>query len=411
MSPRGAALVFAVDKARSLTVRTGHPDIKVCQVDISDGEINAVDEELRKALTDIHNLTGDDLEPPEDKAKEALERISSLALRVSYGLFQGAPLGLVQEAARIHAPGALIPKVPPRVVEITTPRDFDYPFELIPWHRVNDDVTDPVVHARALLGMSAIVRRRLLNVSEWNNGSAKISNVPDLPVTVFQHKDFAGAGSEAEYLERVGGIVKVYGPLPKAPGFAKLALVQHLLDSRTDLDNSGHTSPASILHLACHCCTTSTNSDDHEIDVGGADGIAKLGELKMFASKPQAWNAPLPRPLVFLNACASAVPQPASRVSFHDFFLAQHTLGIVGTLCDISDDVAGHFAAVFYESLLKGRSIGAAMYDARWHLMEVHGNPLGLLYTFYGNPDLKVAHPRAGGVNPACTLKESVTSD
>jgi hypothetical protein len=259
--------------------------------------------------------------------------------------------------------------------------------------------------------MSAIVRRRLLGVSEWNNGSAQIANVPDLPVTIFQHADFAGPGSEAEYLERVGGIVKVYGPWPKAPGFAKLALVHHLLDSRTPLDSLGRTSPASILHFACHCGTTCKNSDNHEIDVGGANGIAKLGELKKFASQPQAWAAPLPRPLVFLNACGSAVPQSASRVSFQDFFLAQNTLGIVGTLCDISDDVAGHFAAVFYESLLRGRSVGKAMYDARWHLMEVHGNPLGLLYTFHGNPDLKVAHRQTGRVKAACKLKESSTSD
>jgi hypothetical protein len=96
-------------------------------------------------------------------------------------------------------------------------------------------------------------------------------------------------------------------------------------------------------------------------------------------------------------------------VSFPEFFLDQESLGVVGTLCDISDDVAAHFAAVFYEALLRGRTVGEAMYDARWHLMDRHRNPLGLLYTFYGNPDLKVTHSRAGEVVPACTLTRPLT--
>jgi hypothetical protein len=45
-------------------------------------------------------------------------------------------------------------------------------------------------------------------------------------------------------------------------------------------------------------------------------------------------------------------------VSFPEFFLDQESLGVVGTLCDISDDVAAHFAAVFYEALLRGRTVG-----------------------------------------------------
>jgi hypothetical protein len=93
------------------------------------------------------------------------------------------------------------------------------------------------------------------------------------------------------------------------------------------------------------------------------------------------------------------------RSSFAKFFLEQHSLGVLGTLCDISDIVASHFARVFYQQLLQGRTVGEAMYDARWHLMDVHSNPLGLLYTFHGNPDLKLAEPHPGEVVPACTKR------
>jgi hypothetical protein len=105
---------------------------------------------------------------------------------------------------------------------------------------------------------------------------------------------------------------------------------------------------------------------------------------------------------LFLNACGTAIPPLESRVSFTDFFLRQQSLGVVGTLCDISNEVAAHFAAVFYEALLRGSSVGEAMYAARWHLMDRHRNPLGLLYTYYGNPDLRVARPQAGKVIPVC---------
>jgi hypothetical protein len=93
------------------------------------------------------------------------------------------------------------------------------------------------------------------------------------------------------------------------------------------------------------------------------------------------------------------------RSSFTTFLLGHGFRGVLGTLCDISDVVAAHFAMVFYEALLNGKTVGEAMYEARWHLMDKHGNPLGLFYTFYGNVDLKLAPPRIGEITPACTLR------
>ncbi len=82
--------------------------------------------------------------------------------------------------------------------------------------------------------------------------------------------------------------------------------------------------------------------------------------------------------------------------------LHEKFLGVLGTLCDISDTVAAHFAMVFYEALLSGKTVGEAMHEARWHLMDRHRNPLGLLYSFYGNIDLGVSRSRAGEITPAC---------
>ena len=90
----------------------------------------------------------------------------------------------------------------------------------------------------------------------------------------------------------------------------------------------------------------------------------------------------------------------ADRSSFTKFLLRKKFLGVLGTLCDISNTVAAHFAMVFYEALLSGKTVGEAMHEARWHLIDRHRNPLGLLYTFYGNVDLKVSRSRDGEVRP-----------
>ena len=405
MAVRGAALVFKVDGgfgARHLTVSDGESADPVWSGDLSEGEITAVDEELRATLTRIHDIASDDLEPTAAASSAAVATLLELAKRVGFGLFRGRPLGELQKASWTRAPFALNPAKTPRVVEVSSPDDFGYPFELIPWHRAGDDIQDPALRARTLLGMSAIVRRRLGGLPQ-SGGTGPIPNDPRLPITVFQHPKFATKESEADYLNDARNIVEVYGPWPGAAGLGELAAVHHLLDSRYSLDGLARTAPVSILHFACHCDTTSNNSFDHRIEVGGDYGGILLGELKAAASEPEAWNALTPRPLVFLNACGSAVPQLASRVSFPAFFLSQESLGVVGTLCDISTDVAAHFAAVFYAALLRGCTVGEAMYDARWHLMDRHRNPLGLLYTYYGNPDLKVAYQRAGQIVPPCS--------
>ena len=109
------------------------------------------------------------------------------------------------------------------------------------------------------------------------------------------------------------------------------------------------------------------------------------------------------RPMVFLNACGTDVPQLADRSSFTTFLLKRGFRGVLGTVCDIYDSVAAHFAVVFFEALLNGMTVGEAMYEARWHLMDKHGNPMGLFYTFHGNVNLQLSRPIVGGVASACT--------
>jgi hypothetical protein len=51
------------------------------------------------------------------------------------------------------------------------------------------------------------------------------------------------------------------------------------------------------------------------------------------------------------------------------------------------------------------------MYLARRHLLEVHRNPLGLLYSYYGNPDLRVEPGLDGDLAPACERRSADQPD
>ena len=57
------------------------------------------------------------------------------------------------------------------------------------------------------------------------------------------------------------------------------------------------------------------------------------------------------------------------------------------------DEVASAFSRYFYTYLLQGLSLGEAIHRAKWKLVELHQNPLGVLYTVYADPELTVRRP------------------
>jgi hypothetical protein len=40
--------------------------------------------------------------------------------------------------------------------------------------------------------------------------------------------------------------------------------------------------------------------------------------------------------------------------------------------------------------LIDRKTVGQALHIARWDMLHLHLNPLGLLYNVYGNPDLRL---------------------
>ena len=148
---------------------------------------------------------GRDVSRPDSAAlREAVDKLLYFAKGVGYGLF-GERLGDLYEQAELRAPGAFDPSVAARIVEVTAPPDFSYPFELLTWRDPEDlpqeQRQDPALRARALLGMAAIVRRRFDSKQEdgeeqgegEGEGRARIENEETLRVTVFRNPSLTGA--------------------------------------------------------------------------------------------------------------------------------------------------------------------------------------------------------------------------
>lgn len=98
------------------------------------------------------------------------------------------------------------------------------------------------------------------------------------------------------------------------------------------------------------------------------------------------------RPLAFLNLCNGDF-HPLSSQSISELLIRNGNRGVISTSIRVPDDVAGLFAEFFYDSLLytPGITAGRALHEARIKLMERMANPLGMLYTYSGDPDLVVA--------------------
>jgi CHAT domain len=446
--PRGAALTLAVaDKEgqRKISLFPGDAAVPESEWSVDATRVKNALDELRVKLQQIHDTAGDDLDLDDSRSAKTVDKLLKFSRRVGYGLFHLWP-GQLYQAAERHAPGAFNAEVAARVVEVTAPAGFSYPFELIKWRDLPDDWqappadrmglphewwdlpvdqrNDPAVRIRALLGMSAIVRRgfgipvqaadpaaspnepaRPKSVPAYlRNDAGRIENEPVLPMTVFCDPSLTASAREIKYFDDVKPLVDVYGPWPAEVPFTEEAAARYIMNPGVGFNHDTREPVPAMLHLACHCDTTGDIANLHYLRLGGTFGDVTLGDLQDQLMSKEGAEATVQRPLVFLNACGTSVPQLADRTSFTTFLLEEGFRGVLGTFCDISDVVAAHFAVVFYAALLDGKTVGEAMYEARWHLMDVHGNPLGLFYTFYGNVDLKLAAPPVGGVKPACEV-------
>jgi len=128
-----------------------------------------------------------------------------------------------------------------------------------------------------------------------------------------------------------------------------------------------------------------------------SDGVLCPNDLLDLAGGPS-----FPR-IVFSNACRSGrvdgplVPSDHGEAiySVANAFLLSGVHHYIGTLWDVPDEPACHFALAFYEALSHGAPLGAAARDARQALCQRYGGDtvLWASYVLYGDPSVRSFSP------------------
>jgi CHAT domain len=274
-----------------------------------------------------------------------------------------------------------------------------FPFELLPLHpAVGDQEFRNLADAERLLerflGYRLAIRR--LPLAEIVSAPLERDNDGAVPVQFLRY-EMAGAVREARYLGKRVGDVRLDGPWP--PPHLEADAVEHTLlnvlhDPRRCLDGGHSSMAAQIQHFACHCDTGWDDPKRYALVLGrGAGHKTTLGRMYdglLERGRIEQWNGP--RPLVLLNACGGARIPAAKFSSFPLWFLENGYRGFVGAEVDIPDVLAAEYAKRFYDELLSGQTLGAAVVRARVQMFRDLGNPLGLLYVMYGDPFLRIRH-------------------
>ena len=103
------------------------------------------------------------------------------------------------------------------------------------------------------------------------------------------------------------------------------------------------------------------------------------------------------RPFVFLNGCETGTQgaRGTTDLSLPGFFLIRGGRGVVATEAPVWDIFGYNFGALFLEKLAAGNDVGEAMLATRREFLKESKNPLGLLYSYYGNPAVRFNQTRS----------------
>jgi hypothetical protein len=358
-----------------------------------------------EALSEFKRLVGPDLEPVDwDRLDMALQGLRLISGRLITAL-AGSRIASFRKFVEMALNPLYNPPSAP-LVEVHAPSALLFPFELIQirsgdWPHTIRDRESLLCACTTFLGFSAAVRRVFTDLAGGEEGLDQnriLRNRGRLRITLFQEaRTLQGARTEAAFFCRHGELFSLRTwPQQNSTSIA-FGLATQLWDSRTGLDGAKpQLLPDEIQHFACHCATADPDPLQHAFRLAAQTGqpcVVTLGELDAqfgLAGQKATEDPPRPGPLVFLNACASAVMAAGFGTSFVRWFLRNRNRGVIGTETLIPDTFASAFSAQFYTAILKKEPIGQALITTKRHMVRQYGNPLGMVYTMYADPDLQV---------------------
>jgi hypothetical protein len=300
----------------------------------------------------------------------------------------------------------------PPVVQITSSVPHLLPIEFLPLFDLQEPpdgnrLIDLIAMAARFPAFSSIVQRSMLE-NPGPQSAGELQNTGHLRIRVFQDASTRTARESLALLGELTG-VKVIGPWPHTrlePAVLVRDLAAQLRHGGTPAEDADH-----IQYFACHCDTRHRNSDDYALLLAHQRGWWAQRTTVTLGALYRAFGAFARRtstgtlPLIFLNACGGARINPSSVSSFPLFFLENQNCCVIATETPVQDDFAACFAREFYAQFIRVPSCGEALYRARWRLLKDKRNPQGILYSMYGNPDLRLRRLRT--IDRADTSLES----
>ncbi|MEE6260102.1 CHAT domain-containing protein [Plantactinospora sonchi] len=304
----------------------------------------------------------------------------------------------------------------PPLIHVITRSDHVFPWELLPLFeparppRVRDQ---PELEQAALAfpGYAAVVERRDRDDVQWN---LDLAGWDRLPLRMVYHAGYPGARQELDFFRGRGDQLRLEGPYPGDVGKPDApSLAAQLCDPALGVDGSRGVPADQVLHFACDCEARPEDPDGHGYllaDEQRRELRVLLRELK--SDLVEHWAAQGPgrvgthrtdKPLVFLNACGTAVMDPHSAISLLQPFQRNGNRGVIGTSANIPDGTAAVMSRWFYTGLLTGSTVGQALHEAKWRLLQDRGSVLGLLYSLHGLAGMRItpvpvpARRRTGG--------------
>lgn len=254
-----------------------------------------------------------------------------------------------------------------------------------------------------ILGFSFIVNR-VIRRRPRQSQKRELNNVPRLPLKYFCDQSLDGAIAERDFF-RDERYFRLDGPWPGEDALSRGTesvekdLVWHLFRPdvgfyQTDKTDAWERQLDEVHHISCHCYTDEEYSFRCSLQFTGCQPFtlmamrAHLANLKHCRTASQTT---LEMPLVFFNACGSSKLTPKGITSFPEYFLMRNgNCGFIGSETRVPDLFASEFCRQFYLHLLRGCGVGEAIFRARYTMLRRYRNPLGILYTSYVDPYLRV---------------------
>jgi hypothetical protein len=259
------------------------------------------------------------------------------------------------------------------------------PAEVLPLAKPSGpDLQGELQNAAALVGFGAACHRAA-TVSRGQGDDALLD--PDA-VRFFWHAKLKGARKQWKWLSKR---FEADGPHPEQ-GEDSRALADLIVLKKRAMSLSPLT--VAVEHFHCHHergADPMTHEDVMRLKAGRRRWFSVTPEVKLAADQIIRLGKPPAAGLVFLNACSSQLLSPRAVSSFARELLQNGRNAVVTTWSDVPDDVAFAIARFFYEALLRGDTVGASLREARIRLLLEKKNPLGLLYTVYGDSEFRLA--------------------